>query len=165
MRVTWILTVCGLLLAGWAWAQEQKAADAAKPKPITAVIQGEGVCLGCALKKEAGAAAECDKHGHRHALRVSAAIEDRGADGEKALPELKGWVLHYLDTDRAQPFIKGEQKGQISLQGKVYPAERVLEVLSAGKTAEKPEKAKKPEHPDHPKKPEHPEHPEHPKKP
>jgi hypothetical protein len=62
----------------------------------------------------------------------------------KNLPEMKGWILHYLDTDNAQAVIKDHHGETLTLKGKVYIEERVFEVG-------KPDEAKKPEHPEHPK--------------
>ncbi|MBI4566419.1 MAG: hypothetical protein HY716_17180 [Planctomycetes bacterium] len=119
-------------------ASETKAAET--KAVVEATVVGENICLGCALKKEKGAAAQCDKYGHRHALKVTSVT----AAG-KEQPEMKGWVLHYLDTDKGQPFIKEHHGETLTLTGKVYSGERVLEV-------DKQEDAKKPDHPDHPKK-------------
>lgn len=173
MRIPWSIILCGLccsplLFTGLVRAQdhpehpkkgpEHPAKGQPKGKVIVGKVTGESICLGCALKGQ-GAAAQCDKFGHRHALRVISV----NADG-KELAEFKGSVLHYLDTDNAQPFIQGKQSGKLTVQGKVYAAERVIEVTTAQAT-EKTEPAKKPEHPEHPKDPKKPEHPEHPKKP
>ena len=106
---------------------------------IEATVEGENFCLGCSLKKEKGAAAQCKQYGHKHALKVTSAT----AAG-KELPQMKGWILHYLDTDNAQPFIKEHHGETLSMAGKVYTDERVFEVA-------KMEETKKPEHPEHPK--------------
>lgn len=167
MRTAWMAGVAGLLIAGIALAQEHpehpkkgpaQPPPAASAKVVEATVTGENICLGCTLKKEEGAAAQCAKYGHRHALRVTGAT----AAG-KDLPEMKGWILHYLETDKAQPFVKEHHAETLALKGKVYPAARVLEV-DRRETAKKPE-GSGPEHPEHPKKPEGsgPEHPEHPK--
>ncbi len=140
-----------LLFAGTALAQEHpdhpkkdSAPGAAKSAVIEATVTGENICLGCALKSEMGAASQCSKYGHNHVLRVTAASAD-GAD----LANMKGWILYYLETDKAQPFIKEHDNETLTLKGKVYVDERVLEV-DKQVDAEK-EHPKKSEHPEHPK--------------
>jgi hypothetical protein len=132
----------GIAYAGYAVAQEhpehpkKQAADAAA---IEATVIGENVCLGCSLK-EKGAAAQCGKYGHQHVLKVISATA-----GGKDLPQMKGWMLHYLPTDNAQEFIAEHDGEKLTLEGKVYGETRVFEVT---KTAA----GNKPEHPEHPKK-------------
>ena len=153
-RAILLTGLLGIAIAGYALAQEhpehpkkQSKKPSADPEVIVATVVGENFCLGCSLKKEKGAASQCSKYGHRHALRVA----DATAVG-KEVPELKGWVLHYLDIDNAQPLIKDHHGEMLTLTGKVYTEERVLEV-------EKLEEVEKAASPEHPKKPEHPEHP------
>lgn len=133
-----ILVTCAtaLLLTGAASAQDHpehpknpppQPAAAEQEAPQAAVlttVTGQNFCLGCALKKEQGAGAQCDKYGHRHALKVTNA----SADG-KDQAEMKGWVLTYLDTDKAQPYITGKHEAVVKVKGKVYAQERVLEVV------------------------------------
>ncbi len=102
-------------------AQEQAAVAAQEGKQI--VVTGENVCLGCSLKKEQGAAAQCSVYGHTHALRVERATVDG-----KAAPELKGRVLHYLPNADSEAFIKEHHGEKLALTGKVYPEAQVLEV-------------------------------------
>lgn len=157
MKKVILASLLGIAMVGYVLAQEhpehpkkpaQPAQKAAQAVVVQAVVTGQNFCLGCALKKAAGAAAQCSKYGHRHALKVTSATV-----AGKDAPEMKGWVLHYLDTDDGQPYIKEHHDETVTLKGKVYSEARVLEV-------EKQEAAKKPEHPEHPKKSEHPEHPE-----
>jgi hypothetical protein len=146
-----ILSLLTIGIVGYGLAQEhpehpkkapaQPAPGSAKAEAGEAVVTGKNFCLGCSLKKEWGAAAQCSKYGHRHALKVTTAT----ADG-KEVPDMKGWVLHYLDTDNAQPYIKEHHEETLTLQGKVYSGARVLEVGQQ-------EAAKKPDHPEHPDKP------------
>ncbi|MBI4881926.1 MAG: hypothetical protein HY812_20055 [Planctomycetes bacterium] len=155
-------SLVALAIAGYALAQDHPATEKKQPtgakQPTTAsvadsTVTGENICLGCALQHQKGAAAQCSKYGHRHALKVTSA----SASGEEH-PEMEGWVLHYLDTDNAQSVIKEHHGETLTVKGKVYADERVLEVS-------KVEVSTQPEHPktEHPK-PEHPKQPEHPKK-
>jgi hypothetical protein len=139
-----ILLTALLVIAGAGYTLAQDHPEHPKKQPagarvVEATVVGENFCLGCSLKKEKGAAAQCSKYGHRHALKVT----DATAAGKK-LPEMKGWILHYLETDNAQAVIKGHHNETLTLKGKVYPEERVFE-------AYKSDEAKKPEHPEHPK--------------
>jgi hypothetical protein len=130
-----------LALAGYASAQEHPEHPKKAPAPsgaVEATLVGENFCLGCALKEEKGASAQCSVYGHRHALRVGTATS-----GGKEIPEMQGWVLHYLDNDNGQPLIKEHHGETVTLEGKVYGDERVLEVVRLGK-------GEAPEHPEHP---------------
>lgn len=92
------------------------------------VLTGENLCLGCALKKSDGAAAQCSLYGHRHGLRVESA---RAADGS-ALADLAGQTVHYLDNDQSAALVKGESThGQkVEVTGRLFAAEHVIEVAS-----------------------------------
>ena len=149
MRSTILAYLVGLLTAGAALAQEhpdhpKKDPASTKADVIEASVTGENVCVGCALKKEQGAAAQCSKYGHRHALRVTSASAD-GSD----LAYMKGWILYYLETDNAQPFIKEHDGETLTLRGKVYTAERMFEVDKQVDAKDAP--PQKSEHPEHPK--------------
>jgi hypothetical protein len=112
---------------------------AVQANAVEATLVGENFCLGCSLKKASGAAAQCETYGHRHALKVAVATV-----AGKDVADMKGWVLHYLDTDDAQSYIKEHHGETVTLKGKIYADARVIEV------SKQPE-AKKPEHPEHPK--------------
>lgn len=150
-----LASIMGVGIVGYVIAQDHpehpkkstESSQKSASEVVEAVVTGENICLGCSLKKKWDAAAQCSKYGHRHALKVTSA----SASGED-VPEMEGWVLHYLDTDDGQPYIKGHHEETLTLKGKLYSEVRVLEV-------DKPVDAKKPEQP------EHPEHPEHPKSP
>ena len=100
----------------------------AAPAPATqpGTVVGENYCRGCTLTKEQGAAAQCSLHGHRHALRV----ESASADGGRALPELAGATLHYLDNDQSAPLEQTESlhHRRLEVQGKLFGPERTLQV-------------------------------------
>ncbi len=107
-------------------------------KTIGATVTGQNFCLGCALKKEFGAGAQCSIFGHKHSLRVIKAT----ANG-KELPDMQGWVLHYLQTQKSQDLIHKHHGENLSVTGTIYPAERVLEVTSFKVVAAPGVKAKK----------------------
>lgn len=89
-------------------------------------VIGENLCLGCSLKKEQSAKAQCSVYGHRHALRVESAKSKEGQD----LPALGGQTLHYLDNDQSAPLLKEEgfHKKRVEVKGRLFAAERTLEV-------------------------------------
>ncbi len=137
-----LAAVCGLLALGGTpgLAQERGA------KVVEATGTGTNFCLGCTLKKEDGAGAQCDVFGHRHALRVTQALVDG-----KEQPAMTGWVLHYLETTKSEELIKKHHGKSVTVVGKVYPDERVLEVASFQVEPAKAPPKPKPEHPEHPK--------------
>ena len=151
--MTRTILLAGLLVigvAGSALAQEhpehpQQAAT--KSAAIEATLTGENFCLGCTLQKEKGAAAQCSKHGHRHALKVMSA-----AAAGKEMPQWKGWVLHYLETDQGLPLIREHHGETLTLKGKVYGEERVVEVVKLEGSKQPAGSSKKSEHPEHPNK-------------
>ena len=141
MKALVLAGVLGTVAAGAAWAQEHpehptKKQESTQSTAIEATVTGENICVACAIQ---GAAAQCSKNGHQHALKVASATKDG-----KDLPEMKGSILFYLVTDNAQPLIKEHHAETVTLKAKIYPAERMLEVAQI-------EAAKK-DHPEHPKK-------------
>lgn len=140
--------VAVLVLGCAGLALGQKEADPATASSIEVTVTGQNICLGCSLKTEKGAGAQCSVYGHKHALRV-----DSASAGERDLPAMAGWVLHYLETAKSEELINGHHDEGLTIVGTVYPNERVLEVVSV-ESGPAPS-----EHPDHPKKSEHPDHP------
>lgn len=145
-----VIVLAGTIAAGTALAQGGSKAA------VPAVITGDNVCLGCTLKKESGAAAQCSVYGHQHVLRVAQA----SLDGKEA-QDLKGQFLHYLPTDSSKDLIGAHHGEKLTVVGKVYVDARVLEVASVKSSGTPGEgsSTKKPDHPEHPKKSEHPDHP------
>lgn len=123
------LVVAGLLFAQGSGAkdspQSEGTAGLATAKSVEATVKGENICLGCTLKKEKGAGAQCSIYGHKHVLKVAGA-EAAGKD----LTDMNGWVLHYLETQASESLIKEHHGESLTIVGKVYPDERVLEVVS-----------------------------------
>jgi hypothetical protein len=121
-----------LLVAGFALAQGYGTKPTTAEKPATkaavvsAIVTGTNSCLGCALKSEKGAAAQCSIYGHRHVLKVSKVV---GEDG-KTISGTKNWVLHYLETDKSKDLVGGHHGEKLQVTGKVYRDERVIEVAS-----------------------------------
>lgn len=146
MKAIILAGLMGIAAAATTWAQEhpehptKKATETPKSAAIEATVTGENICVGCALK-EHGAAAQCSKYGHQHALRVTAASQNG-----KDMPEMKGVILYYLTTDSSQALLKEHHAEIVTVKGKIYPAERVLEVLQI--EAPKEEHSEHPEHPE-----------------
>ena len=132
-RASFLTTVAAVVcFTSVVYADEGSAKKEEKPVPagvIHADVEGKNFCLGCALKKKKGAAAQCSLFGHKHSLRVTRAT---GEDG-KELADLRGWVLHYLENEKSQTLIKGHHGENVKLMGIVYPQERVFEVSSMTK--------------------------------
>jgi len=132
--VVGLLTVLGAV----GFCEEQPTPEqVGEPEVVEATVEGRNFCLGCALKKEKGAKAQCSLFGHRHSLKVNKAVD---MDGNE-LMEMKGWVLHYLETEKSKPLIDGHHGQEVTIEGKVYPLERVLEVEIFEQAGPIPEKA------------------------
>ncbi len=97
-----------------------------QPDVIRVTVEGTNFCLGCSLKKNKGAGAQCSIFGHKHALEVTKVVAEDG----KELTEMRGWVLHYLETEKSQDLIKKHHGEKLTITGKVYPRERVIEADS-----------------------------------
>ncbi|GAB4297013.1 MAG: hypothetical protein Kow0090_12210 [Myxococcota bacterium] len=130
-----VLLFVGLYLRQDAYADctpehksEKGSAGEAEASPIKATVEGENFCIGCALKMKSGAKAQCSLFGHRHALKVTKATDEKG----KELKNLKGVTLHYLDNEKSQDLIKKQHGKTVKVKGVVYPDENVLEVESEG---------------------------------
>jgi len=120
-----VLLVIGLTLIPGCGSKAAKPVQKAAGV-LKATVTGANFCLGCALKKEHEAKARCSVYGHKHSLKVTKAV---GEDGSE-LAGLQGTVLHYLETERSHAFIRGHHEEVVTVTGKVYPLERILEVES-----------------------------------
>lgn len=117
-----VLTL-GAVLGGAIEARGQERDAVTKKGGAPVVVSGENVCVGCTLKKEQGAAAQCSVYGHTHALRV-----ERAAVDGKAAPELKNRILHYLPNSNSEDLIKLFHGEKLTLTGRLYQEAQVLEV-------------------------------------
>ncbi len=131
IKITVITTfVLAAFVVGIAFAQGSGSKSRSEPSGNTdngvveVTVTGNNFCLGCSLKKEKGAGAQCSIFGHKHSLRVTMAI---AADNTE-LVDMQGWILHYLETEKSEELIKGHHGENITITGKVYPEERVVEV-------------------------------------
>ena len=119
-----MLVAAMLLWVGGARAAKAGGEAEKQPDAVKATLEGTNFCVGCALKSKEGAGAQCEVFGHLHTFRVSRAM---GADG-KVIPEMQGWVLHYLETQKSAELIRKHHGEKLKIEGTVYPVERVLEV-------------------------------------
>jgi len=91
---------------------------------VEATITGQNFCLACELK-EKGAGAQCSTYGHMRAFRVTKAIVDG-----KEQADMQGWVLRYMPTKNSLDLIRSHDDETVTVTGKLYRDERVIEVSS-----------------------------------
>ncbi len=91
---------------------------------VSVTVEGTNICLGCTLKHEEGASAQCKIYGHRHTLKVEKAYDEN----EEELNYMAGWILHYLENDNSEEYITGHHNDELKIKGKVYTNARTLEV-------------------------------------
>ncbi len=98
------------------------------PKTVAVEVVGENVCVGCQLKSEHGAKAQCSIFKHRHGLKV---VSAKDLDGG-ALDWMHGWTLHYLDNVKCDELVNDPDLHgkRVTIHGNVYPDARMLEVES-----------------------------------
>lgn len=119
-----LATAMILLFASPVVTQSESKSKESKAPTVTVI--GQNICLGCSLKKERGAQAQCSVYGHRHVIRVEKVVTESG----KELSELKGIALHYLDTDKSKDLVGGHHGERMKVTGRYYGPERVIEVES-----------------------------------
>lgn len=91
----------------------EKVEAATQTSPVT--LKAKVICLGCTLKKEQGARAQCSVYGHQHALKTE--------DG-------KIWTI--LENDASTELINShEYTGkEVEVTGKKFNEAQVIEVES-----------------------------------
>lgn len=89
------------------------------------VVTGTVICLGCSLKKEKGALAQCSVYGHVNALRIEKVIDAQG----KQVKEIRGKIYQFLHNDKSDKLIidHGFAGKKMVVVGKVYPEANILE--------------------------------------
>ncbi len=90
------------------------------------VVTGQVICLGCSLKKEKGAKAQCSIYGHTNALLIEKVIDIKGTHVEAA----EGKIYQFLHNDQSDKLITDHSfSGKILvIVGKIYPEANILEV-------------------------------------
>ena len=116
------------------------AVTSATPKLNTdeVVITGKVICLGCSLKKEKAALAQCSIYGHINALRIEKIIDAQG----KSIEEAKGKIYQFLHNEQSDKFITNHDfSGKtMVITGKIYPEANIIEVNFYKVKEEKEEK-------------------------
>lgn len=90
------------------------------------VVTGTNYCVGCALKTDADAKANCKVYGHKHALKVDQLMDETMI----IFPEFTGLTLFYLENEKSTKLINDNHGKRITVHGKLYLDTRVLEVES-----------------------------------
>lgn len=89
------------------------------------LVSGTFRCAACDLKKNEGAASQCGVYGCAFTVHVTRATDHRG----RVLARDTG-VYHVLDTAASAELRQMANKNRkVRIIGKLYPAERVLEVM------------------------------------
>ncbi len=97
-----------------------------KLKADEVVVTGKVICLGCFLKKEKSAQAQCSTYGHVNALRIEKIIDAQGMP----VKEARGKIYQFLHNDQSDKLITdhGFTGKVVVVVGKIYPEANILEV-------------------------------------
>lgn len=169
MRKLSLILVMLFLAGTFVMAKEpgSKKRKKSKPQPIEAVttatpetkkdeavITGKVICVGCTLKKEKGANAQCSIYGHKSALKVEKVVfsgdwkpdpKYKGkwppSDLPNPDPAYKGKILSFLPNDRSAELLKTKHHGKkVTIVGRIYPKANMLEVRFVKFTPKKKKK-------------------------
>lgn len=90
------------------------------------VVTGQVICLGCSLKQEKGAKAQCSIYGHTNALLMQKVINAEGKHVEAA----EGKIYQFLHNDQSDKLITDHSLSgkTMVIVGKIYPEANILEV-------------------------------------
>jgi len=132
----WVMVISGVIIGTMPislFAQEHlsgshDAVTQATPKLTSeeVVVTGKVICLGCHLKKDKGAKAQCSIYGHTNAIVLEKVIDQQG----KKLNELNGKIYEFLHNDQSDKLIKDHQLvgKTIIVVGKIYSEANIIEV-------------------------------------
>ena len=111
MKALASLLTLGLLVTGLS----SPAVGEEKTETGYEIVQGKVICLGCTLKKEAGAKAQCSIYGHTNAIKTK--------DG-------KTWTI--LENDKSTALIRDHsyEGKDVEIRGKKYIDAQTIEVES-----------------------------------
>lgn len=106
------------------------AKSSPQPSPLAdqdVTVTGVNYCVSCELGKR-GATTRCDFYGHHHSLRVESAVDGQG----KAVPEVVGDTLHYLDNDESAALVDFDDfhDKRVRISGRLYAREHTIAVKS-----------------------------------
>lgn len=90
------------------------------------VVTGKVICLGCSLKKEKSALAQCSIYGHTNALRIEKIMDAQG----RSIEEIKGKIYQFLHNDQSDKLITDHEFAgkTMVVVGKIYIEANILEV-------------------------------------
>lgn len=133
LKIMLVLTLILGIQSGLVLAQEHSrmhhdAETGATPKLAAdeVVITGRVICLGCTLKKEKQAKAQCSIYGHTNALLIEKIINVQG----RRFDELKGKMYQFLHNEKSDELINDHSYAgkTIIIVGKIYPEANIVEV-------------------------------------
>jgi len=98
---------CGMCGMG----EEDNVEAVTKATPVT--LKAKVICLGCSLKKEQGAKAQCSIYGHKNALKTE--------DG-------RVWTI--LENDVSKELINSHEYAgkEIEIAGKIFSGTQIIEI-------------------------------------
>lgn len=112
-------------------AQQAQRAEKAEAKSVT--VTGTNYCIGCSVTNKESAMAECERNGHKMAVKVRDAKDVEG----KPVPALKGRVLRYAANDDAKTLADRARWGeQVTLEGTISKSGRQLTIAQIAPESE-----------------------------
>lgn len=91
-----------------------------------AVITGTLLCLGCSLKKEEGANAQCSIYGHQTALKIETVVFFGSREPDK---NYRGKIVFFLTNDRSAELLKAKYHGRkITIVGRMFLKANLVDV-------------------------------------
>jgi len=113
---------------GHAHGSQPAAAEAPKTEKAEATavtVTGTNYCVGCSVTNKESAMAECERNGHKMAVKVK---EAKDAEGN-SVPALKGRVLRYAANDETKTLADRARWGeQVTLEGTLSKSGRQLTI-------------------------------------
>ncbi len=121
---------------GHAHGSQPAAAEAPKTEKAEATavtVTGTNYCVGCSVTNKESAMAECERNGHKMAVKVK---EAKDAEGN-SVPALKGRVLRYAANDGAKTLADRARWGeQVTLEGTISKSGRQLTIAQIASESE-----------------------------
>lgn len=133
IRILLVLSIILTFVPSVLFAQEHTYGDpdavtsaTPKLKADEVVITGKIICLGCSLKEEKDAKAQCSIYGHINALQIEKIIDAQG----KSIEAAKGKIYQFLHNGQSDKLIKDHTylSKIIVITGKIYPEANIVEV-------------------------------------
>ncbi len=115
-----------LILTECVNAQHGHESNGEAGKWMSVSVVGTNYCVGCAHKKEFGAASQCKTYGCDFAFKVEKLVEPCGME----LAEWSGKTLYYLENDNSSKLSTDHHGEKLTISGKLYLESSLLEVAS-----------------------------------